>query len=103
MHWGALIELIEPYFPKTGSKCDRPPYPLATMLRFNLMQEWYSRSDPAMENALIEVPTMRRFPVNDIPSVRILDESTILAFRHLQEQHQMVEQPLPRSKSMSRT
>lgn len=28
------------------------------MLRFHLMQQWYSLSDPAMEVALIEVPTM---------------------------------------------
>ncbi len=31
------------------------------MQRFHLMQQWYSLSDPAME-ALIEVPTMHRFP-----------------------------------------
>jgi transposase, IS5 family len=34
--WGALIELIEPYYPKTGSKGARPPYPVATMLRIHL-------------------------------------------------------------------
>ena len=31
------------------------------MLRVHLLQHWYSLSDPAMEEALIEVPTMRRF------------------------------------------
>jgi IS5 family transposase len=31
------------------------------MLRIHLLQQWYSLSDPAMEEALIEVPTMRRF------------------------------------------
>lgn len=56
--WQALIVLIEPYYPKTGNKGGRPPYPLATMLRIHLMQQWYSLSDPAMEDALIEVPTM---------------------------------------------
>jgi IS5 family transposase len=30
------------------------------MLRIHLMQQWYSLSDPAMEDALIEVPTMLR-------------------------------------------
>jgi len=58
--WKALIDLIEPYYPKTGSKGGRPPYPLETMLRIHLMQQWYDLSDPAMEDALIEVPTMRR-------------------------------------------
>ena len=40
--WQALIDLIEPHFPKTASKVGRPPYPLATMLRIDLMQQWYS-------------------------------------------------------------
>jgi IS5 family transposase len=31
------------------------------MLRVHLMQQWYDLSDPAMEDALIEVATMRRF------------------------------------------
>ena len=38
--WQLLIDLIEPYYPKTGSKGGRPPYPLATMLRIYLMQQW---------------------------------------------------------------
>jgi IS5 family transposase len=38
--WGGLIELIEPHYPKTGSKGGRPPYPLATMLRIHLMHQW---------------------------------------------------------------
>jgi IS5 family transposase len=37
--WKALIELIEPYYPKTSSKGGRPAYPLATMLRIHLMQQ----------------------------------------------------------------
>ena len=47
--WQALIDLIEPHYPKTSSKGGRSPYPLATMLRIHLMQQWYSLSDPAME------------------------------------------------------
>ena len=34
--WQALIELIEPYYPKTSKKGGRPPYPLITMLRVPL-------------------------------------------------------------------
>ena len=90
--WPALIALIEPHYPKTGSKGGRPPYPLATMLRIHLMQQWYSLSDPALEDALIEVPTMRRFAGIDMLSDRIPDETTILAFRHLLEKHNHGEQ-----------
>jgi IS5 family transposase len=90
--WRALIALIEQHYPKSGSKGGRPAYPLATMLRIHLMQQWYSLSDPAMEDALIEVPTMRRFAGIDLLSDRIPDETTILTFRHLLEQHNLGEQ-----------
>lgn len=87
--WQALVDLINPHYPKTSKKGGRPPYPLMTMLRIHLMQQWYSLSDPAMEEALIEVPTMRRFAGIDLMSDRIPDETTILAFRHLLEKHDL--------------
>jgi IS5 family transposase len=59
--WQPLSDLIEPFYPKTGSKAGRPTYALETMLRIHLMQHWHALSDPAMEDALIEVPTIRRF------------------------------------------
>ena len=90
--WQALIDLIEPHYPKTSSKGGRPPYPLATMLRIHLMQQWYSLSDPAMEDALIEVGTIRRFAGIDLISDRIPDETTILSFRHLLEKHDLGQQ-----------
>jgi len=90
--WKALIDLIEPCYPKTSSKGGRPPYPLETMLRIHLLQQWYDLSDPAMEDALIEVPTMRRFTGIDLISDRIPDETTILAFRHLLEKHDLGDQ-----------
>ncbi len=57
------------------------------MLRFHLQQQWYSLSDPPMEEALIEVPTTRRFAGIDLISDRIPDETKILSFRHLLEKH----------------
>ena len=90
--WQALIDLIEPHYPKTSKKGGRHPYPLATMLGIHLLQHWYSLSDPAMEEALIEVPTMRRFAGIELISDRIPDEITILTFRHLLEKHDLGEQ-----------
>jgi IS5 family transposase len=81
--WQPLIDLIEPYYTKKGSKGGRPPFPLETT------QHWYSLSDPAMEDALVEVPTMRRFAGIDLISERIPDETTILSFRHLLEKHDL--------------
>jgi IS5 family transposase len=64
--WQPMIALIPPHYPKTSKKGGRPPYPLATMLRIHLLLQWYSLSDPAMEESLIEVPTKRHFAGSDI-------------------------------------
>ena len=45
-----------------------------------------------MEEALIEVPTMRCFAGIELISDRIPDETTILTFRHLLEKHDLGEQ-----------
>ena len=42
-----------------------------------------------MEDALIELPRMRRFAGIDLISVRIADETSILVFRHLVEKHNL--------------
>ncbi len=62
------------------------------MLRIHLLQQRYSLSDPAIEDALIEVPTMRRFAGIELISDRIPDETTILTFHHLLEKHELGEQ-----------
>jgi IS5 family transposase len=90
--WQALVDLIDPHYPKTSSKGGRPPYPMESMLRIHLMQQWYSLSDPAMEDALTEVSIMRRFAGIDLISDRIPDETTILSFRHLLEKNNLGEE-----------
>jgi IS5 family transposase len=87
--WLPLLELIEPFYSMASSKGGRPPYPLSTMMRIHLMQQWHILSVPAMEDALIKVPTMRRFVGIDLISDQIPDETKILAFRHLLEQHDL--------------
>jgi IS5 family transposase len=42
-----------------------------------------------MEDALVELPTMRRFAGINFISDRILDEATILGLRHLLEKHDL--------------
>ncbi len=58
--WKALLALIEPHYPKMG-RPGRQPYPLAPMLRDHFLQQWYALSDPSMEEALYEIPRLRRF------------------------------------------
>ena len=57
--WKRLESIIEPHYPKAGN--GRRPYPLPTMLRIHCIQQWYSLSDPAMEDALYEIASMRLF------------------------------------------
>lgn len=56
------------------------------------MQHWYSLRDPAMEDALIKLPTMRWCARIDMLSFRTPDASSILAFRHLVEKQSIGEQ-----------
>jgi transposase, IS5 family len=87
--WRRLEALIEPLYPLTGK--GRKPCPLSTMLRVHLLQHWYGYSDPAMEEALHDIPVLRRFAGLDAGESRMPDETTILNFRHLLEAHQLAE------------
>ncbi|MEM5332129.1 IS5 family transposase [Paraburkholderia sp. JHI2823] len=90
--WSRLIALIEPHYPK--GKTGRPPFPVATMLQIHFMQQWFGLSDPAMEEALYDVPLYREFAGLDEGMTRLPDESTILRFRHLLETHGLAAQML---------
>lgn len=85
--WSALQEQIARHDPKAGR--GRHPYRLETMRRIHLMQQWYALSDPAMEEALYEIVSMR-LSAGLQSSKSIPDETTILNFRHLLEEHGLV-------------
>ena len=87
--WQRLEALIEPHYPTAGN--GRKPYPLSTMLRVHFLQHWYGYSDPGMEEALHDMPMLRRFAGLDAGVSRMPDETTILNFRHLLEAHQLAE------------
>ena len=89
--WAALVELIAPYYPE--GKNGRPPFALETMLRIHFMQQWFSLSDPAMEEAFFDTPLYREFAQLDAHA-RLPDESTILRFRHRLERHKLADQIL---------
>ena len=85
--WRDLEGLIEPHYPKAGN--GRPPYALSAMLRIHCLQQWYGLSDPAMEEALYEIASMRRFAGLSLARGALPDETTILNFRHLLERHDL--------------
>lgn len=89
--WARLVALIEPHYPRVGTQGGRPPMPLETMLRIHFMQQWFALSDPAMEEALHDMPVMRAFAGLDAGVDAIPDETTILNFRHLLEAHGLAE------------
>jgi transposase, IS5 family len=91
--WSELTALIEPHYTKKSS-VGRPPFALASMLRIHFLQQWFALSDPAMEEALFDVPLFREFAQLPSGVARLPDESTILRFRHLLEQHGLAEKIL---------
>lgn len=91
-----LLKLIEPFYPIAGR--GRHPYPLDTMLRVHLMQNWFGMSDPAMEEALYEITPMRAFARLSLTEP-IPDKTTILNFRHLLETNELAPEILSRVKA----
>ena len=72
---------------------DKRSCPFATMLRVHLMQNWFALSDPAVEEALYEIASLRNFAGLDLREA-IPDETTILNFRHLLEEYDLAEDTL---------
>jgi transposase, IS5 family len=85
--WARLVKLIEPHYPKPGR--GRRPLGLEKMLRIYFLQHWFDLSDPAAEDAIYDSESMRRFVGVELGEDTIPDESTILRFRHLLEEHEL--------------
>jgi IS5 family transposase len=86
-----LVELIASYYP--DGETGRPTFSLQTMLRVHLMQQWFTSSDPGMEEAFFNTPSYREFSQLE-EFGRLPDESTILRFRHRLEKYKLAEQIL---------
>jgi IS5 family transposase len=71
--------------PKAGN--DRLPYPLETMLRIHLLQNWFALSDSAMEEALYEITSLLQFAQLSLTQGSIPENTTIMNFRHLLEKN----------------
>jgi IS5 family transposase len=86
-----------PYYPE--GRTGRPPFSLHTMLRVHFLQQWFTLSDPGMEEPFFDTPMYREFAQLEEFS-RLPDETTILRFgktpspRHRLEEHKLAEQIL---------
>jgi transposase, IS5 family len=85
--WNRLVAIIEPNYPKPGK--GRPPLGLEKMLRIYFLQHWFDLSDPAAEDAVYDSESMRRFVGVELGEDTVPDESSILRFRHLLEEHDL--------------
>jgi transposase, IS5 family len=83
--WAQLLRLIEPHYPKAGK--GRQPLGLEKLLRIYFLQQWFNLSDPQAEDAIYDSESMRRFARVELGDDTVPDETTILRFRHLLEQH----------------
>jgi IS5 family transposase len=83
--WALWTRRIAPHYPKAGR--GRRPFALDAMLRIHCLQQWFSYSDPAMEEALHDVPMLREFAGLDAGEEAMPDETTILKFRRFLERH----------------
>ncbi len=67
---------------------------LSLMPRLSFLQHWFALSDPGAEDALHESPALRGFRGIDSGRAPAPEETTILNFRHLLEQHDLCGQML---------
>src|ERR1700730_14880758 len=85
--WSELSALVVAHYPKAGN--GRQPVGLSIMLRTYFLQQWFNLSDPGMEEAFYESPVLRRFAGVDLGRAAAPDETTILRFRHLLQEHSL--------------
>ena len=91
--WADLVALIEPYAPEAGRR-GQQPFGVESLLRIHFMQQWFNLSDPAMEEALHDVPVFRDFAGLSNWGDALPSDSSILRFRRLLEQHKLAQQIL---------
>jgi IS5 family transposase len=81
--WSALDRVLSPIY---ASGEGRPAYPVLTLIRLLLLQQWYGLSDPGLEEAVDDRLSFRRFaglPLDE----GVPDHSTIWRFRQQLAEH----------------
>ena len=86
--WEELEAEIAPYYPK-GAGPGRPPLGLRRMLRVHVVQNCFGLSDPETEDAIYDSQAIRGFVGVDLSHESAPDETSILNFRHLLEEHKL--------------
>lgn len=86
--WARWTALIEPLYPTSG-RVGRQPIGVERMLRMYCLQQWFSLSDEAVEDALYDSQALRQFVGVDLSQESAPDATTLLKFRRLLEKHEL--------------
>ncbi|MEM9021597.1 MAG: IS5 family transposase [Planctomycetota bacterium] len=78
--WDQLAAAVKPLYRNDTAKGGRPNVPVVVMLKATLMQRWFGLSDPAMEEAILDRLSFRRFLGLGVDDPGI-DHATIALFR----------------------
>lgn len=90
MPWQEMLDAIAPFY--TEKEVGRKRKELKMMLKIHFLQQWYDLSDPGMEEAIYDRNSFQKFLDIDLLGDHVPDETTILKFRHLLEEHALQEQ-----------
>ena len=88
--WEKFGKAIEPYYEE--KKTGRKKMEMTMMLKIYFLQQWYNLSDPAVEEEVYDRGSFQKFLGIDLLSQKTPDETTILNFRHLLEEHKLPQQ-----------
>lgn len=89
-------QTTEPHYPKVGSGCK--PMSMEMVLWISFLLQGYALSDPAAEETLYDIESMRRFAGLELGEDTMPDETTILNFRNLHKEHELTSRILPMAK-----
>lgn len=88
--WLTWERFLAPHVPKHGT--GRPPYPLALLLRYHLLRQWFQLSDQAARDLVADSMAAREFMGLGLTwEKNAPDEATYLKFRRLIERHELAE------------
>lgn len=88
--WADLVGLIGlSALGSTRAKGGHPSFSVKIMLHIHFLQQWLGLSDPATQEALHDILPYYKFARLDPGRMRLPDESTILRFQHLLEEHKL--------------
>src|SRR3990167_3664936 len=87
--WEKFFNEIAPYY--VEAETGRKKMELSMMLKIYFLQQWYDLSDREMEEMIYDRNSFQKFLGIDLLSQKAPDETTILNFRHLLEEHKLQE------------